>query len=276
VSNNDLLGKEFRLKEINDLRNVADAWQQGHSNLKPVTATSSFHDKYLNFSSSLHAHFVLRTRGKFGEVNACDLCAIFQRSPDVININFDGIAVVERIAEIDCPKKLSSDNQCAVFVDDVEFRNYPETAVLGLLSKVRSIVWLQNLNICECFRSNERFNLSDGLFEVGLTDTDREECISATRNIIPVENSQLANEMIQRRPEIVDNVADDKSPVGIIGSYFPMSENYVLPLRLVMDNEQAVFIFRSSPSVDSSLQLREMVVRSLDLVADSNEACTHD
>lgn len=263
MSQEDSLGKEFNLKKINDPRNVADAWQQRVPYLNPITASSSFGDKYLNFRAALHAHFIVQTRGELGQINTCDLCAVFKRSPDIVGVNLNGITIVECVTEIDCPKKLADDDQQAVFVDDVEFRNYQEGALGRLFPcNVRSLVWLQALNSCECFRQNQRLDIFLGPPEVRLADTDREKGFVAARNIIPVEDRQLTDQVIQSGTKIVDNIANNKGPIGIVWRYFPVPEDHTPPLRLVIDDEKVIFVFRCSPSVDCSLKLKEVIVRS--------------
>ena len=98
----------------------------------------------------------------------------------------------------------------------------------------------------------------------------------AARDIVAVQDGQLTNEMIQGGAQVVNDIPHDKRPSGIIRAYFPMPDNYTLPLKLVIDGERLSFRYRSSPSLDATLQLGKVIFRTLELIADSDDAGTHD
>jgi hypothetical protein len=162
-----------------------------------------------------------------------------------------------------------------MFVDDVEFRNYPKIIEAGVFLQIRSIVRLQHLDIFKCLRGKQGLNRPVGFSEVTPANTDGEIGISATGNPVAIQNGQLANEVIQGRTKIVDNIPDNKRPCGIIRSNFAMLDNHTLPLRMVIDNERAAFFFRGTPLRNGGDQLREVVLRTLNFLPGSNGRCAH-
>lgn len=230
VLGQNLSDKKRAIEEINYPRDVAYTGERRGNDLNAVTSTASFNDKYLNLRASLHMHFVLWTKGKGGNVNTSNLCSIFQRAPEIIDRDIDGFKVIERVSQISCPKMLSNNDKEAMFVEDVEFRNYPKITGGGLFpGNVRSMVRLQLLDSCECFRRKQRLDGFLEFREIGLADADRKVSFVTTGNVVAVENGQLANQVIQSRAQIVNNVSDEEGPKRIVLSYFPVPENYALP-----------------------------------------------
>jgi hypothetical protein len=86
----------------------------------------------------------------------------------------------------------------------------------------------------------------------------------------------LTDDVIESGPQIVDNIANYQRPSRIVGSHFPVLNNHALPLRLVMGHERMSFLFRSSPLLDSSVQLCNVVMRTFEFVTDSSDGSTHD
>jgi hypothetical protein len=267
--------EKLGLEVVDDSVDISNTRKEGVSNLQAVASAASFVEKYLNFRSTLHAHFAFFVKGELGKVDTCDLCAVFERAPATIRINRNGGFVVVRIGEISSPKVLSNDEEYAVFVDDVEFRNYPEIAERGFLPHVRSIVRLQLLQVCKCVGVDKRLDQFPGLGEIGLTDVNRKKRVPTTGNIVAVQDRQLTNEVVQGGAEVVDDVAYQERPVGIIGSYFSEGNNHVLPFSVMIEKGAVVFRFRGTPLFDCSLQLREVVFRTLDFESDSGGSCTH-
>jgi hypothetical protein len=274
-----VLSKELLLEKVRNIRNMPYARFENSANFNSVTTTSSFIYHYLYLGASVHAHFVLRGRGrsKSGQVDISNLCALFKRAPSGIDWNIDEIPVVEGARNISSPKMLSHDHKYAVFVDDVEFVNDPKTAVAGVFpSRISSLVRLQLLDACECFRRQQVLGHLSKLDEVGLTNADREVGSVATRNIVPVQDGQLANDMVESGTEIVDGIADRQCPNRVIGSQLRLNEQHFLPLRLVFRDERAIFFFRSSPLVDCDLKLIAVVLCTVDLASNSDEICDHE
>jgi hypothetical protein len=272
----DSLRKKFTLEEIDNLRNIAYAGEHGGNNLNSVASSASFSDKYLNLRASLHVHFVLRTKGKTGDIDTRYLCSILQRSPEIIDGHIDGFGGVERVSQVSCPEMLSNNDEEAMLVEDVEFRNYPEIVGGGFFPRnIRSIIRLQLLDSCECFRRKQRLNGLLEFREIRLADTDREVSSVTAGNVIAVENCQLANQMVESGAQIVNYISDLKRPEGIVRSYFPVPKNYALPFRVIIDGERVITVFRSSPLIQAELKLTEMVICSTDLMPDSDEICAH-
>ena len=163
----------------------------------------------------------------------------------------------------------------AVFVDDIEVVNCPEEGRSWPFPFIRSVIRLQSLDTCKGRGRDQVFESFLGLLELGLADTDRKVSSLATRNVITVQNGQLAHDVIQSRPESMDDVANNQCPVGIVGGKFSVSDDHTLPLRLVVENERVRFLFCRTPSLDSSIEISEVFLRTLELMSNSGEACDH-
>jgi hypothetical protein len=226
--------EELSFKRVNYIRDIFAARSQSCMDFEPIATAPSFIEKYLGFIGTLHAHFVFSAKGAMGQINAYDLCAIFKRAPFVIEGNADGALLIDRITEISRPKELGGDQQHSMFVDDVEFRNYPEIAGDGIFAvQVRSIVRLQCLNFCERKSVEQGFNHSASFPEVRTANADGEIGGFSTCHGVPVQNGQLADQMIQGRTEIMNDIPDNQRPSVIIGQHLRMSDIETIPLKLI-------------------------------------------
>ncbi|MGA7381834.1 MAG: hypothetical protein WBX03_13375 [Terriglobales bacterium] len=266
------LRKKFDIEKLHDLFNVPDARLQRAYDLDSINAASSFSEKYLDFGVALQVHFIVVTGGQLGDVNTGHFCAISKRSPNVVNRNVDRRPVIKPIGDSSCPKMLANDDQHAMFVDDVELRQNPQIGDTGLHTpQLRSVVRLQFLDSCECFRAEQRLNESMSFRKVRFANADGEICVPATGDVVVVKDGQLADHMIQRRPQIMDDVACDDRPLNIVRHYFPVPEDYLLPFRLVVDNDTIVALFRRTPFVDGGFKVSEVVFGAFDFSAHTNE-----
>ena len=276
----DILSKELRnsikklsLEQFNDTGNVSDARLQGFYGLESVKLGPGFIEKYLNFHSCAHIHFIFIFKRKTGEIHASQWCAIYQRMPSWIDWDNNGSAIIDKAIEFCDSEKFPSDNQYAVFVDDVEFRNDPEFAGLGVFpDKVRSLIRLQFLDQCKRSGGDVRFELHPSLGERRCIKGNGEKGLSCKVGGLTMENRQLINQMVEGRPEIVDDITDDQSPIGIIGCNFLDGQIPPCPPRVLINNKGISLFFRAIPGFESRLELIEVVLRSIDFLPNTNEA----
>jgi hypothetical protein len=271
----DASNEKPRSEKIHNFGNMGNAGRHDFANLLPVTSTSGLVNDYLRFRASLHTHFTFRSNWKRRHIDNYNLCSIFKRSPAFIHLELNGARVIKRVSEISCPKLLANNQHYAMFIDDVDFVNGPKNISDRSFTQVRSLVGLQLLDKCKCIGGDQMFEPFFRFFEIGLADANRKVGGIAAGNIVSVQDCQLANQMIQGGPKVVDDIAYNKRPIRVVGSYLPVPNNHTVPLRLVIEDEKISTWFRRAPSVDSTLQFRELVIRTLQLIPNSGEMGAH-
>lgn len=262
--------KEPSFKFINNCGYMSKAGVQSFIDLESVTA-SGIVEKYLRFGLHLHTHFVFSVKRLAGEIDARDFCAVFKRSPASFDRKVDGGPVVDGIDEFSFPEIIANHDEYAMLVDYVQLRDYPKIAVNGIApagirgSALRSLVRLQSLDQCKRIGMDEVFDVPLSVPPGSAIDADREVGTVAARDKIPVFDSKLTDQVIQRGSHVVNGVSEDGRPLRITLFDFADNDINALPFIIRIHHQRIIFVFRSSPSLNSSVEIREMVLRPFEL-----------
>jgi hypothetical protein len=233
-------------------------------------AAVSFIEQYLEFSLSIHLHFVFWRKNQIPaanpiEINGANLCAIFERTQVTHNGNIDRLSFIYGDPQFLCPKILGGNHEHAMFVDDIEPRDCPE----GSLARISSVVRLQCLDQCERLRVDKGFETSRSLFELGGDKVDGEVSLVAAVDGVSSQKRELANQMVKGRAQIVNDITDHQGPTNVSRAH--VFEHYIktLPIRILFEPMRMLFIFRGTPGPDSCVKLREVILRSRDFRTDT-------
>jgi hypothetical protein len=157
-----------------------------------------------------------------------------------------------------------------MFIDDVEFGEYPEIAKARLPRGrigawiVRSNIRLQFLDKCERRRVNKRCEPTGSIQERLFIQTDGKASFFGPTAIdtLAIQNHQSANEVVQSRTEIVSNIPDDCRPSRIDFPYFPDYKIKALPFKIRIDGNKIRFFFRAVEGVDSNAEIIDLCINN--------------
>lgn len=181
--------------------------------------------RYVEFDVSIHAHLYLRDNVVGGRVDAVtrNLCLAFKRLP-IVTTNLRKVAVSENL-RLNVPSPVSNggihDMQIPVSVVVGQTVEGPERVVLG--DSVLSLKRLLPLDLCLVGEGHAANALSDGLREgIALSEPftlQEDGKINTAMDRLAVIFRQLAGEMIEGRPELVEGLSDDQTPFAwMLGS----------------------------------------------------------
>jgi hypothetical protein len=157
-------------------------------------------------------------------------------------------------------------NDQSMLVDPVEIVDCPQNFVPRLA--VPSLVWLQLFDSLDSFVAGTRE--PDGNFSIGgfSVVVDRELCSLIGR--VAIGNDQRPREMIERTPEIMDNVA--KNGAELFGNFLPDSyfDDYLSGLKIILEDE--VVRLSSDPGVLFAPEIGGVILRPLDFYSGASQS----
>jgi hypothetical protein len=182
------------------------------------------------------------------------------------------LAFIDAVPRLRNSVLLLGDNRNAMFVDDIEFRNNSEVAGFdGQTSKFSADVWLNLLDQCEDFWSNESLDFFPGMIEGFLINTDGKSSLTAATERIATDDGQLTGEMIKGGAQIMNYIPDKQRPAYVVRRDLFKRYLYAPPIRIVFEGRKMVALFRGSPNIESHCQIREVVFSSINFGPDSPE-----
>ena len=200
---------------------------------------------------ALHLHFRWGLADR--PVDTKEFCARFHRLFMHVEGHCPTAGASERAAGHRPP--VVKDENGAVLVEDVEFVEAPQRVT----ARVGSMVWLRVLDRCKCLRSDQGGqSLADPVaVKLGrfLKDweVDGSGLILGQRPPCPCDGIE---QMIQRRSQLVEHVAEDDPPLsrwfqGVMGC-----RDYALPITVVMEPNRLSGRYRPVTAEDSVLERR--------------------
>ena len=239
------------------------------SEIFPVTDQTRISELYHDGRIHFHCHFTWSIKSG-GEIKANDFCITFERLPDWLReLMFKTFPTGTINSKSLSPNLRFCQNEQAMLVDVVEFREDPQDRVLR---RINSLVRLQLLQGCKGFLPHEGFDFVPGEFlEVApiLANGGSNFAFSFSSGII--HNSKLKRQMIESGAQIVNAIPDDQRQQWIEWFSHWGGNCKLMPLRLLISGNGALVSlkFRAQKSLDSRVDLLEIVICSIDLGANA-------
>jgi hypothetical protein len=177
----------------------------------------------------LHIHFTYP-----GHLDGHDFCAFYRRLPFGIRRDTAVTLPVGGNFPRNETEFLGYYNQQPVFVDNVELRELPESAVLG----IRSLVRLQLLNLCESGTAYERSHLvAYDIVKNLLPDADGEGGFTSGIGANTLKDSELIDKMVESGSQVMNAIPKDEWQCGVKGLGLWKSKDGSLnwPFRIHLD-----------------------------------------
>ncbi|HEX2108815.1 MAG TPA: hypothetical protein VHF70_06010 [Rubrobacteraceae bacterium] len=221
-------------------------------------------ERYVKGKLGVHVHIL----ASIGDV-AYQYCIIYERAAVDIGDGDRTIGVKINLAGL-----LADNAEATVLVDDVQLVEHPEavaTQVVGVFLKR-----LQLLDKCPSVFREDGESFLPLPFEVRFLAEDREfQSLPVGRRILlGFLNSQYVDEVVQAAPQIMHHLPDNHTHLGR-GHGSPLTNHQILSgvKVLLMDNFARVCI---DPALADFIELREVLVRPLQLRPDTTQEVRHD
>jgi hypothetical protein len=261
----DSLSEKPLAEIVNNALNHPSALVDDVLNDATIARQVNIGELYSRGRLNVHLHFAW-DRIHLGKIETEYFCAIFRGLPFGIgNLVRDFLSGREGQIKGDWLKFARHDNEQAVFIEDVQFRESPQYSRLRL---VRSVVGLTLFDFCKCNATDERFNLFfDSLLKTATGNAYREGCPASRFGSSLVQQCELENKVIKGGSEIMDAIPDNQRQEWIKRLRLWQLKDKVLPLGInfVDGGNTLSAIFQGHGNSDSLVKVNEVVLRSIEL-----------
>src|SRR3990167_8232257 len=236
---------------------------QHRDNRSPIAEPIRVGEHYRRSRLLLHLH--LRWYGGWSDSKLEELCAILHRPKVWLKkpLDLDRITIINPDGCV--PKPCLCDDDHAVFVDVVEFRDEPE----ALCALVKSLVLLQPLHFCDGTISNERLDVARRGLESLLVGMDQECQLPRFSGFgfHAVDNSQSEGKIVEGTTQVVDGIPDSHPQVDRQRGEM---RNAVIrfPVRLYFEGDRIGGRYCGVPSGKEWLEVVNVLASPLDFAPD--------
>ena len=262
------LSKKLCSEVPDGCRDDAKALPQSILHNHPIAGEPCIAELYRRHNLYMHIHFVWGIR-HLGKIKSENFCAVFHRLPPGFRNDFPDCLSVEEGQGKHCRRKLliSNDKQ-AVFIEDVQLREYPN---VSLFRNVISAVRLTLLDLCLRGGADERLDkFFYPLIELGFLEIDRKEglvCGSPSGSIF---QGEPIDQVVEGGAKVVDAITDHQRKRWVNWCALCKIDDQLLPLSVeLVRNLDARISFRAKQKFESRVDVTEVMFCPVDLCADA-------
>src|SRR5579863_4432658 len=207
-SQDELLRKKLDAEIPDGCRDDSKALPQGILHNHSIASESCIDELYRRHHLNMHIHFAWGIRHS-GELKTENFCAIFHGLPLGVRNDFvTFLSAGNANSESGWRKLLSCNDQQAVFIENVQLREYPN---VSLFRNVVSAVRLTLLDLCQRGGADERLDQFFYPFiEQGFCEIDRKEGFVCGNAGSPVLQGKSIDQVVKCGAQVMNTIADDQ------------------------------------------------------------------